>query len=434
MYFKKIISIMFIFVIVTGLFALSVTANDNIRVLFNDEELHFDVPPQIINGRTMVPVRKIFEKFGAKVIWYESLRIVDAKIHDTVFSMRIGDSYLSITNYEEDDVKIQELALDVPPQLVGGRTLVPLRTIAEAMEAKVDWNEETKTVSITTKSKLEFDNRTYEPMKLFIDGVELTDTPALLGHEELKRVCIPLYDMLKAMGATVETKDVSYEEILSDVMSYDDYSDNLGAVSLWKKATESICFDYGGKSFVCSVCPRDDLKSISYSLMWEEKYRYSGDYTDVTELLLYRLKDNKMYICEYNLKEVFEKLMCSVDIDKEGKTVKINRRADKFPEVEIHSLDEFMFIKKGMSAEEVKKLVGEPAYSDGFSEDIYALKDDYELRVYKTFDNEEIAGIDLIKHTVFGITKGNRALFNDDGTLKIQDGKICFEQEPELYR
>lgn len=63
---KKIISILVCFVLFLG---APVTASEEITVCLNGTPLEFDVPPQLINDRTMVPMRKIFEALGAAVDW-----------------------------------------------------------------------------------------------------------------------------------------------------------------------------------------------------------------------------------------------------------------------------------------------------------------------------------------------------------------------------
>ena len=65
------------------------TANENITVYLDDILLSFDVPPQIIDGRTMVPMRKIFESLGAVVTWDESTQTVTGKRGDTTVNVSI---------------------------------------------------------------------------------------------------------------------------------------------------------------------------------------------------------------------------------------------------------------------------------------------------------------------------------------------------------
>ncbi len=74
---KKITSVLLVAVMVLGMFCMPVMAeNEIVRIYLFDEELIFDVPAQIINGRTMVPARTISEASGYKVDWGEATRSV----------------------------------------------------------------------------------------------------------------------------------------------------------------------------------------------------------------------------------------------------------------------------------------------------------------------------------------------------------------------
>lgn len=131
---------MVMFVIFTNSPIASVIAEENIKVVLNGTELSFDVPPQLINDRTMVPMRRIFEALGASVEWEDETQTVTAKKDDTLIKMQIDNEVIFVNT--------QEITLDVPPQLVGDRTLVPVRAVAEGMGADVNWVEETQTVVI----------------------------------------------------------------------------------------------------------------------------------------------------------------------------------------------------------------------------------------------------------------------------------------------
>ena len=89
----------------------------------------------------MVPMRKIFEALGAEVEWFEDTKTIIAVKDEITITMQIDN--LSIKVNEE------EIILDVPPQLVESRTLVPVRAVAEGLDADVKWNDETQTVIIT---------------------------------------------------------------------------------------------------------------------------------------------------------------------------------------------------------------------------------------------------------------------------------------------
>lgn len=118
-------------------------ADDGITVTLNGDKIDFDVQPQLINDRTMVPLRKIFEAMGAYVDWYGDTQTVVATKDDKVVTAKIDDTKL----YINDEVK----TLDVPPMIIDGRTLVPARFVAESFGANVDWDGATQTVVIMTK-------------------------------------------------------------------------------------------------------------------------------------------------------------------------------------------------------------------------------------------------------------------------------------------
>ncbi|MDO5399103.1 MAG: copper amine oxidase N-terminal domain-containing protein [bacterium] len=118
-------------------------AEDDISVTLNGETLAFDVPPQLIDNRTMVPLRKIFEAMGAEVDWNNDTQTVTATKGD--------ERVIATINSKNVYVSGETKELDVPPMIIDDRTLVPVRFVAEAFGANVNWDEATKTVFINTE-------------------------------------------------------------------------------------------------------------------------------------------------------------------------------------------------------------------------------------------------------------------------------------------
>jgi competence protein ComEC len=114
------------------------------RILLDGTELSFDVSPVIEQGRTLVPLRAIFEALGAEVGWDNATRTVTAIRGQTTVRLTIG---LKIAYKNGAPV-----TLDVPAKIVSGRTLVPLRFVSESLDCKVDWDAKTQTVTITSAS------------------------------------------------------------------------------------------------------------------------------------------------------------------------------------------------------------------------------------------------------------------------------------------
>ncbi len=114
-------------------------------VYLNQVPVSFDTTPVIVNGRILIPLRAVTEAMGCDVGWYgDSQMIVVQKAGITV-EFVINSPIMNVTN--GDGTK--QVVLDVTPQLVNNRTMVPLRAISEALGATVEWNDRLKQVDIT---------------------------------------------------------------------------------------------------------------------------------------------------------------------------------------------------------------------------------------------------------------------------------------------
>lgn len=140
---KKIISLL---LVVCMLFSVVITtyASNEICVTLDGNYVDFDVKPQIINGRTMVPIRAIFEKMGATVQWDSGTSSAICTKGDTVVKMTVNSTSMYINN--------QAQTMDVAPVVVDGRTLAPARYVAEAFGADVQWSQKNNTVVICSKN------------------------------------------------------------------------------------------------------------------------------------------------------------------------------------------------------------------------------------------------------------------------------------------
>lgn len=143
---KRLVSVFLVLAIALSCTVLA-GAEENITVKINGTVIDFDVPPQIIRDRTMVPMRKVFESLGANVEWNAEMRMALATYRTLVIAMCIDAEHFSVTDVLTGETK--SIALDVPAQIVSDRTLIPLRAVSEALGKTVGWDGETRTVSIT---------------------------------------------------------------------------------------------------------------------------------------------------------------------------------------------------------------------------------------------------------------------------------------------
>ncbi len=126
-------------------FAVLVTAPASaqaVRVIVDGSPVFFDQPPVTIGGRVLIPLRGVFERLGAFVQWNPASNTVLATRGGSQIQLTIGSRIAFVNG--------RQVALDVPPMVVGGRTLVPLRFVSEAMGASVDWDPAARAVFVSS--------------------------------------------------------------------------------------------------------------------------------------------------------------------------------------------------------------------------------------------------------------------------------------------
>jgi len=181
-----------------------------------------DVTPQIVADRLLVPFRIFLQSLGAEVQWDGSTQTVQAMAGQVRLRLRIGDQ----TAYIND----QPVSLAVPPQLLHDRTMVPLRFVAEALDYRVKWDENTYTAFVSSPARalevLAFyalgDSRTSSWTDLF--GRPFPETSA--GHTDLvRRLAVGWYSLdrtgaLLTASATGWRRPEGWEEVLTAAARY----------------------------------------------------------------------------------------------------------------------------------------------------------------------------------------------------------------------
>ncbi len=158
-FFNKLI----VAIIILGLFPLSACAavsaeaaqapDGGIRVMINDRFLSLPQAPVVIEGRTLLPFRAIYEFLGADVFWNDKTRSVTAKRGQIQVELQV-DNRMAIVNNEK-------VMIDVAARIQNNRLMVPIRFFAQTLGAQVDWDENEKIISISleTVSGITLDNR-----------------------------------------------------------------------------------------------------------------------------------------------------------------------------------------------------------------------------------------------------------------------------------
>lgn len=116
--------------------------NEDIKVSINGHILTFDAIPEVREGRTMVPMRTIFEALGMTVEWQASSQTVTAEKENLEIVLRLGSSSAWVNG--------ELVTVDVPAYISEGRTLLPLRFVAETTGAQVSWDSSKRMVAIVS--------------------------------------------------------------------------------------------------------------------------------------------------------------------------------------------------------------------------------------------------------------------------------------------
>ena len=217
---------LFFAMLMVGVFVLSIPigaeAITYAKGIYLDGQLiKTEVAPVIENGRTLVPVRGVLEAMGATVTWDNKTRTASAYLGENSTSVTI-DSYTAYVNG-------YSFTLEVPPKIINGRTMVPLRFMAEAIGYDVSFKDgyvyinypgEGDSADFYTRMN-EFDKNVVQP-EFQVDGGQVFTT----YNEEENAVVISL----KGKGMTDEIMQMTSSPGFET--EWGEFVDYMGTVSL----------------------------------------------------------------------------------------------------------------------------------------------------------------------------------------------------------
>ena len=117
-------------------------AQSNIQVKLDGSYVKFSgQEPTVINNRTMVPLRGIFENLGYSIEWDANTKTATLNKDNKSISIQTGADSFSVNGVGKK--------LDVPAQILNGSLMLPLRAIGEAAGLSVVWDSNSKTVVMT---------------------------------------------------------------------------------------------------------------------------------------------------------------------------------------------------------------------------------------------------------------------------------------------
>ena len=185
--------------------------NPNMEI--NGIETEIDVgrgtTPIVTNGRTLVPIRAIIEAFGGVVGWEETTQSVLLTMEDDTIKLVIDSNVAYLNNNTE--------TLDVAPTVINGRTMLPIRFVAEGFNLGVAWDSNTETVSIIRNT---FDDNEYNSLMSMLPKysgqayTEINNNIPFFKEYEIINSSFEYYSNLDDLGRC----DVCFASIATDIM------------------------------------------------------------------------------------------------------------------------------------------------------------------------------------------------------------------------
>lgn len=118
----------------------SAQAAPPVKLIVNGEVLESDVPPTIVEGRTLLPIRAVTEALGADVRWDQPSQSATIQKDDVTLVLKYKSNQFVLN----EDIK----TLDVSIQMINNRIMVPLRVVGESLNYPVKWDDATRTVIV----------------------------------------------------------------------------------------------------------------------------------------------------------------------------------------------------------------------------------------------------------------------------------------------
>ncbi|MCL2573096.1 MAG: leucine-rich repeat domain-containing protein [Defluviitaleaceae bacterium] len=187
---KKLLFTMLAFVLATGIFAPIALSANEIGVTIDGVAVDFEGQgPTIVDGRTLVPVRGVFEHLGFDVDWEQDTQTATLIRDYLIITITVGDEKFGIEQVTPGQEASGGGFLDVPAQIIEGRTLLPIRTVLESIGYFVDWDGVTSTVNVSSTP---------------IEGVMADDDYIIIGGENFSTSLT----VLELSGADLQDEDI----------------------------------------------------------------------------------------------------------------------------------------------------------------------------------------------------------------------------------
>lgn len=109
--------------------------------------LMLDQPPMAPNGRTLIPIRALADTYNILIKWDEAAREAILRYGDLEIHLPVGSKVVTLVT-RGPNPSSRTVTIDEPVRIENGRTLIPLRFVAETFEFEVGWDDALRQITI----------------------------------------------------------------------------------------------------------------------------------------------------------------------------------------------------------------------------------------------------------------------------------------------
>ena len=268
----------------------------HIRVLIDGVEAKFtDQQPVIVDGRTLVPVRGVFETLGFEVDWDNETQQATLTNEEYTIELTVGNE--SFTTNGENHI------LDVPAQIIGSSVMLPIRNVLESVNYHLDWDSHSHTVIVTNTPapghepgsvRFNWMGMTNEQLAqmvesgeipadvttLFLDGNQLSDLTPLSGLTSLTFLRLSYNDI----------SDISPISGLTNLIHLDMSRNKISDLALLSGLTNLTFLSLGG-NYISDLAPLKEMTGLEILHLMENQIsdvNHLSNLANLTGLFLYR--------------------------------------------------------------------------------------------------------------------------------------------------
>jgi hypothetical protein len=225
-----------------------------INVIIDGNTLEFDSEPEIINGTTFVPMRDIFEKLGLEVEWNADRKEASAYIDSDNDPVNQGEIILKIGSKTAIcGTHIDSLL--AAPYIKNNHTMMPLRYISEAAGCDVEWDQNTRTVTITSadNEKNPQDNET-EPTDT--DTADTSDD-GILSYDSAIENAIK-------NSSSVESAKLSYRQTTQNLKEFQSLYSGIYEFTVWQNRKDLTIYKDWAEKNIALTEEQTAYTAVSY--------------------------------------------------------------------------------------------------------------------------------------------------------------------------